>query len=34
MGQALAIIATDWQNERMENMSKEEIDFIKPKQRR
>jgi len=29
MGQALAIIGTDWQNERMEIMSKEEIDLIR-----
>jgi len=28
MGQALAIIGTDWQNERMEMMTREEIELI------
>jgi hypothetical protein len=28
MGQALAIIGTDWQNERMEKMDQEEKDLI------
>ena len=29
MGQALSIIGTDWKNERMEMMTREEIDLIK-----
>ena len=29
MGQALAIIGTDWQNEKMEMMTREEIELIK-----
>jgi hypothetical protein len=33
MGQALAIIGTDWQNERMEMMTREEIDLIRGKNR-
>jgi hypothetical protein len=29
MGQALAIIGTDWQNEKMEMMTREEIELIR-----